>query len=125
MANTILLLDDRGETSAAHILLEAGYHVIRTSSEPEAVRAIREQSLDLIITDMIIEERFGSEVIREIRSSAPSLPVIVISSWQIAHQLAQFDLADRLGAAAMLYRPFSENSLLDIVEQLTKTPPKH
>jgi CheY-like chemotaxis protein len=125
MTSKILLVDNPMESSAAPILLEAGYDVIRASGTPEALRTIRELSLDLIITDMIVDERFGAEVIRQIRRTAPSLPVIVISESETAQQLAQFDLAERLGATAILYRPFSEGELLGIVEQVIEALPQH
>jgi CheY-like chemotaxis protein len=77
----ILLIDDNrnGLLCRKSVLAEHGYDVDAYSSPVEALRRFQEQSYDLVITDYRMPKINGTELIAEIRSIRPAIPVILIS----------------------------------------------
>jgi CheY-like chemotaxis protein len=90
-----------------------GYHVTLSGSGKEAVRMCQELAIDLVITDLVMPEMDGLELIRSLRQSHPTLPVLAISG-------ASSDLLKRateLGAVGILEKPFSSDDLLTTVSK--------
>jgi PAS domain S-box-containing protein len=63
-------------------LQELGFDVIDVGSAAEGLRAARDhQQLDVVIVDIGLPDRNGMEVVAELRTQLPSLPVIVASGY--------------------------------------------
>lgn len=90
MQPTILLIDDNAVQAATRqtILGRAGYFVIPVLNPQRALEQFRANdfpaSIDLVITDHIMPGMNGSEFVRELRTFAPELPVLVISGLEEA-----------------------------------------
>jgi CheY-like chemotaxis protein len=56
----------------------AGHEVIKAADAERAVQAIREQRVDLVISDLLLPGRGGLEVIRTIRSEFPDVPMVAL-----------------------------------------------
>ena len=85
MPATILLIDDNAVQAATRqtILKRAGYFVIAALNPERTLEQFRNDEfpapIDLIITDHIMPGMNGSEFVREVRKSEPTVPVLVIS----------------------------------------------
>ncbi|MDE1161651.1 MAG: response regulator [Acidobacteriaceae bacterium] len=85
MAATLLLIDDNAVQAATRqtILKRAGYFVIAVLSPERALEQFRNNEypaeIDLIITDHIMPGLNGNEFVKELRTFAPDVPVLVIS----------------------------------------------
>jgi DNA-binding response OmpR family regulator len=85
MPATILLIDDNAVQAATRqtILKRAGYFVIAVLNPERALEQFRSNEfpapIDLILTDHIMPGMNGTEFVREVRKSAPTVPVLVIS----------------------------------------------
>jgi len=85
MPATILLIDDNAVQAATRqtILKRAGYFVIAVLNPARALEQFRNNEfpapIDLIITDHIMPGMNGCEFVREVRTFAPKVPVLVIS----------------------------------------------
>lgn len=81
----ILLIDDNAVQAATRqaILKRDGYHVIAVLSPLRALEQIRQNAfaepIGLVITDHLMPEMNGSRFTRELRTFAPTMPVMVIS----------------------------------------------
>lgn len=77
----ILTIDD--ETEIRELLQEflgaAGYRVSGASNPDEALRIVRNDPPDLIITDLQLEEVDGFDVIELIKAIAPKTPIILLT----------------------------------------------
>lgn len=79
---TILAVDD--ETSVLEILFQtfrADYTVLRTESPHEALDVLREQAVDLLITDQRMPEMRGTELVERARVIAPDVPAILLTGY--------------------------------------------
>ncbi len=85
MRASVLLIDDDAVQAAIRqtILRRAGYHVIAALSPERALEQIRSGNsavpIGLVITDHIMPGMSGSVLVRLLRQTHPSLPVMVIS----------------------------------------------
>jgi len=111
---SILVIDD-GEDfrEALQTALEsAGYRVIVAANGRTASQALANEKLDLVLTDLLMPDKDGLEVITELKATRPNLPVIAMSGGGHMHADDYLTLARALGAKALLQKPFSNERLL-------------
>jgi CheY-like chemotaxis protein len=89
---TVLVVDDEAQQRAQieQALAQAGHHVDESSSGHKALARLKEKRYDLLITDLMMEEGTGFEVLEWVRENAPGLPVIVCSSYAKPENLKAF-----------------------------------
>ena len=96
-------------------LAQAGHEVDGAPGGNQALARLKEKRYDLLITDLMMEEGTGFEVLEWVRRNAPGLPVIVCSSYASPENLKAF-----LGANPyrIVRKPFSPDGLLGQVRGL-------
>ncbi len=118
----ILLIDDEAPVRQlfSRILKEAGYQVAEAASGREGVQRLREESFDLVVTDILMPDMDGLELTRVIRQDFPKVKIVVVSSAR--QDMDYCNVARFLGAHATLAKPVPAQLLLDtIARQLHKT----
>ena len=84
---------------------------------PKVDRADVVAAFDAIITDIIMPEMDGIQAIMEIQTLQPNARIIAISGGSARMQKAQgLETARRLGAVAVLEKPFEVDTLLSAVD---------
>ena len=113
----VLFVDDDAQVVmfASEVLREAGYDVLVGEDGNVALSIVDNESLDLVITDLVMREREGLETMMRLRKSHPELPVVAISGAFGGHFLRSASL---LGARATLAKPFSGEDLLNLVRHI-------
>jgi DNA-binding response OmpR family regulator len=92
-----------------HKLLKEGHEVILTRNGKEAIEKLKDEEVDLAITDIMMPFASGIEILSAIRSVGKKTPVIMLSSMgQEEVVLNAFDL----GASDFIVKPFSPNELM-------------
>ncbi|HEX2924170.1 MAG TPA: PAS domain-containing protein, partial [Chloroflexota bacterium] len=104
---TILVVDDdqiqRGVSTA--LLETLGYQVRTASSGEEAVEFLRSHSVDLLMLDMIIEDKIdGTETYRRVLEVRPGQRAIVVSGYAESDRVRE---ALALGVGAYLRKPLT------------------
>ncbi len=116
----VLVVEDEPEVRrmAERILTKGGYSVIGKDRGDAAVEVCQEeaQAIDLMLTDVIMPEMLGTELVETARSLRPELKVIYMSGYSHA-VLAPAALLGR-DHSAFLEKPFSSKELLSTVERL-------
>jgi CheY-like chemotaxis protein len=114
---SILLVDDNEDArvTVARILEMSGYRVTQAPNARAASALLKEQAPDLVITDIFMPEGDGFEMLNELRSREPNIPVIAISGGGVQQGLDVLAIAGRLGAKNVLYKPFARRQLLDAI----------
>ena len=116
---SILLVDDNDDArvTVARILEMAGHAVVQASNAKEASALLKEQSPDLVITDIFMPEGDGFEMLNELRGREPKVPVIAMSGGGVQDGLDVLAIAGRLGATKVLYKPFARRQLLEAIAE--------
>ena len=74
----ILIAEDDRELRQlfAHVLTKNGYTVLGVSNGEEALAALEQSYYDLIISDIMMPKMDGYELVRSIRESGSSIPIM-------------------------------------------------
>ena len=78
----ILIAEDDRELRQlfAHVLTKNGYTVLGVSNGEEALDALEQSYYDLIISDIMMPKMDGYELVRSIRESGSSIPIMMITA---------------------------------------------
>lgn len=126
----ILLIDDEEDIrdSVTKTLSRAGYSIDAVTSAEDALTYSKENSVDLVITDLIMPEINGVELIRKLREDHPAVKIIAISGGgnfgPLAYQpdaittTAYLEAAADAGADSVLTKPFQRDDLIAQVKAL-------
>lgn len=108
----VLLVDDE---ASIHFMMglflrQAGYFVGDASDGVQGLRKFKEESWDVVITDLSMPEMGGEDLAQEIRMISSDTPVILITGYLKAD--IRRELFDEV-----LEKPFSKAVLLDTIER--------
>lgn len=114
----ILLVDDDDELAKVLeiVLTRANHNVSRVRDGNEALKILTKDEFDLILTDLIMAEKDGLELLGELHATNPKLKVIAMSGGGSGPSLA---IAKCLGARLVLSKPFSNSELLVAIDSLS------
>lgn len=111
MVYILLIDDDEDFRSELKLSLEkSGHGVIDAGGGNEGLTLFTEQPVDVVITDVIMDEGEGIETMRQLHRLAPELPVIAISG-----NLSYLKSMEKLGAAFWLLKPFPIRELNEVI----------
>jgi CheY-like chemotaxis protein len=108
--------DDRGVLRlTSRMLRMAGYKVLEAGSGPEALSVLqKEPGIDLVLTDIVMPEMHGLELVDRALATAPKLRILLMTG----HAL---ELTAQLGVREsplpLLLKPFSAEQLLAKVRE--------
>jgi CheY-like chemotaxis protein len=110
----VLVLEDNDayRTLISEVFEQAGFEVCSESNGRRVATILSQRRIDLIITDLSMPERDGIETLSDLRYTHPRLPVIAISGDVPLNTHLYLTLAEKLGAARVLAKPFKMDQLL-------------
>lgn len=113
----ILIVDDNQALRAVlkQALEAAGHVAAQAGSGRAAIQLIRLQRPDLVLTDLMMPEQDGLEVIMMIQKEFPEIPVIAMSGGTRNSSL-YLDMAKKLGARQILAKPFMPDQLFAAIK---------
>jgi DNA-binding response OmpR family regulator len=115
----ILLIDDHDLVRGLlrETLELAGHTVIEARNGGDGLALFRRAGADLVITDIVMPDKDGIDVVRALREQVPPVNIIAISG---AGGSAEdyLDLAYRMGAVKVLLKPFTTAALIAAVNEL-------
>ena len=120
-AGTILIADDDSaiRTVLNQALGRAGYDVRTTGTAANLWRWVAAGEGNLVITDVILPDENGFDLIPRIKRARPDLPVIVMSAQNTL--LTAITAAER-GAFEYLPKPFDLKELTSVVQRALASP---
>lgn len=125
MRKSILVVDD--DASIRELLRKlfekSGYAVREAADGSAALRLMREEQADCVVTDIIMPEKEGIETILEIRRTYPETQIVAISGGGRIGPLNYLKMAKLMGARYVFSKPFSAADLLDAVSSLLQPCP--
>ncbi len=111
----LVVEDEKSMREVLKILLEEeGYDVLSASDGLEGIALLREQTFDLVITDIKMPRADGFDVLRAAHESTPQTMVIVITAFGTTESAIE---AMKLGAYAYIHKPFKIDEIRIVVKK--------
>jgi signal transduction histidine kinase len=110
----VLVVDDEnGPRQALRMLLKEDYEVYLASNVPDALDILREQSIELVITDVRMPKFTGVDLLRDCKEINPDIQVIIFTGYG---QLETAMKAVEYGAFAYMEKPFENSVMMNMVK---------
>ena len=121
---TVLLIDDDESlrTVAGDVLRCAGHTVVEARNGKEGLKLFEHVGADLVITDIVMPEAEGLEVLMTLRNKQPPVRIIAMSGGGTQSAKEYLHIAELMGAAKTLAKPFSNEALLTLIDDLLAEP---
>jgi DNA-binding NtrC family response regulator len=118
----LLVVDDDIQMLAAlEAALRRKGHLVETASNGiEAASKLDNITVQAVLTDLKMPGMDGLELLQHIRSTNPALPVVVLSAFGTVPMAVE---AIKAGANDFLVKPFSQDSLDEMLERLAQSRP--
>jgi len=117
----ILIIDDEPDIlmMLKKMLERAGFEVDLAVNGESGMQLFISQSADLVITDIIMPEKEGLEIIREMKQLKPDLKIIAISGGGRLSADSYLGTAKMFGADRVFQKPFRQAELIAAVTELS------
>jgi 2-keto-4-pentenoate hydratase/2-oxohepta-3-ene-1,7-dioic acid hydratase in catechol pathway len=108
--------DENMRRMMAAVLTKVGCQCTVAADGAEAIDAIRNEPLDLVVSDIIMPHHNGYEIFAAARQRRENIPILLVTGfgYDPSHTLLR---ASREGLVAVLYKPFTPQQLLDELDK--------
>ena len=112
----ILIIEDNESVQKmlCNTLKEEGYSPISFNNGKDSLNKIREESVDVIITDLKLPDMNGLDILKEVKNTNPLIPIIIITAY------GNIDIAVEAmknGAYDFITKPFDTEHLILLIER--------
>lgn len=119
MSKRVLLVEDEPNIIEAlrFLLHRDGWHVDTHSDGATAVNILRDSEPDVVVLDVMLPNRSGFDILREVRADERlgDLPVLMLTA---KGQAKDRELAEQYGANKFMTKPFSNAEVVAAVNDL-------
>ena len=116
----ILIAEDDRELRQlfAHVLTKNGYTVLGVSNGEEALAALEQSYYDLIISDIMMPKMDGYELVRSVRESGSSIPIMMITAKDAFDDMRLGFLS---GSDDYMVKPFEAKELIARIKAVMRS----
>jgi len=110
----ILIVDDEQSMREllAILLKKDGFEVVTAASRADAAAALKNSTVDLVLTDVRLPDGDGLEVLRHVKAASPATAVIVMTAYGTTETAVA---ARKLGAEAYVLKPFDVDEVRIVI----------
>jgi two-component system response regulator PilR (NtrC family) len=114
--STVLILDDEPviRDVLGSVLAKAGFVTREAATAAEGLERLAKEPIDLLLLDLMLPDRPGLEVLSEVKSRHPEVPVVVVTAYSSVESAIS---AMREGAFHYLPKPFRNEEVVHVVRQ--------
>ena len=114
---TILLVDDESALLSlnSEILVQQGFNVIPAESAKKALEILEHETVDLLISDILMPEMDGYQLAAIVKEKYPDIKIQLISGFADDRHM---DMVDKSLQQELLFKPFSAETLLKRIHEL-------
>ncbi len=123
MQLNILIVDDEPEIRfmTRRLLSAEGATVTEAEHGKAALEHLADGlPVDLVITDIVMPEKEGLETIMELRRKYPDVRILAMSGGGKGSSTAYLELASKMGADAIVKKPFRKAELMAAIQTATE-----
>ncbi len=120
MSRILLVDDDDPLRSILRVTLaKMGHDVVEARNGKEALRLCHEERPDIVLTDLVMPEKEGIEMIGALRRFHPDVKIIAMSGGGRGSAWDYLKIAKHMGATITLAKPFSNEAIARAIAQVS------
>jgi DNA-binding NtrC family response regulator len=115
----ILIVDDEPtiRETCAEVAKQSGMKAITVATAEEALEVLENSAVDIVLTDLMLQQSSGLELLKRVHETSPMLPVIVLTQYGTIDSAVA---ATRLGAVDYVTKPFRIDELRSRLEHAAR-----
>lgn len=119
----VLIIDDDAFQLdwISDVLTDQNYIVLTADSAALAEEICNNETVDLVITDIIMPDKDGIEVILWFKKNYESVPILAISGDGVINGAQYLKSAKKLGADKVMTKPIVAEELITVVAELLES----
>jgi CheY-like chemotaxis protein len=119
MARILLIEDDDNFRKMLKLTLtDVGYEVIEATDGEQGIDLYRRQPADLVVTDIIMPNKEGTETIIQLKKEFPDVKIVAISGGGLTKSDVYLRVANLLGVERTFSKPFDKSEFLQTLAAL-------
>ncbi len=116
MAKILIAEDDEGlRKGLEEMMREEGYDVVAVENGKLALEKLKEEDFDVILTDLVMPEISGMDLLTEVKRIKPEVKVIIITAFATIDSAVE---AIKKGASDYIEKPFKINEVQNTVRKV-------
>lgn len=122
MTLRILVIDDDDQIRELirEVLERGGHTVFEADNGDTGIKLVCEETVDVVVTDIIMPDKDGLETITELRKSHPEIRIVAISGGGRKVNRDYLPTAQAFGADRVLYKPFRPQEVVQAVIEVSQ-----
>src|SRR5438105_8106410 len=115
----ILIVDDEPtiREACAEVAMQSGMKVTTVATAEEALEVLENTAIDILLTDLMLPQSSGLELLKGVHDTHPTVPVIVLTQYGTIDSAVA---ATRLGAVDYVTKPFRIEELRSRLERAAR-----
>jgi DNA-binding NtrC family response regulator len=110
MARILIVDDEKGVRRSIAIAFQfSGHQVEEAATGEEALQLVQKDIFDLVITDLVMEDIDGLELIKKIKALCPTSSIIMMTAYGSIDSAVR---AIKLGASDYITKPFTDDQII-------------
>lgn len=120
VADTILIVEDKDSMlqMLKELFEQEGMNVLTARNGPDALKKIKDERIDLVLTDLKLPTSDGLSILKETKAIDPTIPVIVMTAYGSIETAVE---AMKMGATDFITKPFNTDHLVLLVKRVLET----
>lgn len=116
----ILVIEDDTLTrlTLCRILEKLNYTTYNACNGHEGIKLFRQVQPDFVVTDLLMPDKEGLSTISEMLQISPGAKIIAMSGGGSRKDMNFLQLAESLGAARTIQKPFTPRQILDLMNDI-------
>jgi two-component system cell cycle sensor histidine kinase/response regulator CckA len=119
----ILLVEDEDavRSVASRVLLNQGYTILQARNGKEALELLQDlgETLDLVLTDVVMPDMSGPTLAQQLRARWPTLKLLYMSGYAVGDKVPS---SSEQAGDSFLQKPFSAEDLVHKVREVLDAP---
>ena len=113
-ANILIVEDEEGPRESLRLILSPYFNLFTVDRAEVALEVIRKHPIDLVTLDLNLPDKYGTDLLAEVRALGKDVDVVVITGYGTLQSAME---AIRHGVAAYILKPFNVSELLGVIHK--------
>ncbi len=119
MIRVLVVDDDEAfRQTVCDLLLDGDFEILSAESGAQSFAVLRNQSVDIVLTDIVMPDEDGLEIVRKIKKMNPAPKIVAMSGGGRIAATDYLEIARLMGASATIKKPFKRQELVDLLQQV-------